>query len=94
MLDELLRDGLLRQFDPRIGILLGALELLGGGLTVRDRVEPLHLDRDLAIGDRLHLERVQTAEIGDLFKGQRGVLDQPYGGRFRHQRSWHGKFPV
>jgi len=69
-------------------------DLLGGGLPVGDRVEPLHLDGDLAIGDRLHLERVQTAEIGDLVEGQGGVLDQPHGGRFRHQGSGHGKFLV
>ena len=58
-------------------------------VAVGDRIEPLHLDGDLAIGDRLHLERVQAAELGDLFEGQRGVLDQPDGGCFRHQRSEH-----
>ena len=39
----------------------------------------------LAVGDRLHLERVQPAEVGDLLEGQRGVVDQPDGGRLGHQ---------
>jgi hypothetical protein len=28
---------------------------------------------------------MQFAEIGNLLERQRGVLDQPYGGRFGHQ---------
>src|SRR5262249_59203516 len=35
---------------------------------------------------RLHLERVKLAEVGDLIERERGVLDQPDGGCFRHQR--------
>ena len=72
---------------------LAALDLLGGGLAVGDRVEPLHLDRDLAVGDRLHLELMQAAEIGDLLEGEGGVLDEPHGGGFRHQGSSHGCRP-
>ena len=36
-----------------------------------------------------HFQFVQAAEIGDLFKGQAGVLDQPDGGGFGHQNG-HG----
>ena len=51
--------------------------------------------RDLAVGDALHLERMQFAEIGDLIEGQRGVLDEPNGRRLRHQRGVaHRKFSL
>jgi hypothetical protein len=32
------------------------------------------------------LERMHTDEFGDLLEGERSVIDQPNGGRFRHQR--------
>jgi len=51
-----------------------------------DRVEPLDGQRRFAIRDRLHLERVEFAELGDLVERQRGIIQQPNGGRFRHQR--------
>ena len=49
---------------------------------------------DFAVGDRLHLERVELAEIGDLLEGQRGVLDQPDGGRLGHQWNCRAHNPL
>ena len=68
------------------GIGLGLLDLLAGQLAGQDRVETLDALRGVAVGNRLHLERVQLAEIGDLVEGQASVLDQPDGGRLGHQR--------
>lgn len=45
--------------------------------------------RHVAVGDGLDLERMQTAKRRDLIKGQGRVLDQPYGGRFGHERLRH-----
>ncbi len=55
-------------------------------LARRDRVVAADAGADLAVGDALHLERVQLAEGGDLVERQRRILDQPDGRRFRHQR--------
>src|SRR5579864_8364686 len=66
----------------RVG--LAAPDFLGGELAVGDRIEPLHLRRDLAVGDRLYFERMQPAELGDLVEGKARVLDQPDGRRLRH----------
>ena len=33
----------------------------------------------------LHFKNVQTAEIGDLLEGQRGIVDQPHGSGLCHQ---------
>ena len=71
------------------------LDLLARELAGQHRVEPLDPLRGVAVGDRLHFERVQLAEIGDLVERQRGVLDEPDGGRLRHQRRGrHGKSPL
>ncbi len=75
----------------RVG--LAALDLLGGELAVRDRVEALDALRHLAVGDAVDLELVQPGELGDLPEGQRGVLDQPDGGRLLHQWKRHGVAP-
>src|SRR5204862_215481 len=54
-----------------------------------NRVDPR---RGIPVGDSLHLERMQFAELGDLLEGKRGVLDEPDGGRLWHQRlTGHGK---
>ena len=79
------RQRLRRKFEARLRIGLTAGDLLGGGLAVRHRIETLHLIGHFAVGDGLNLERMQAAEIGDLLEGERGVLDQPYGGRLGHQ---------
>jgi len=47
--------------------------------------------RGVAVSNRLYLERVQLAEVGDLVERQGSVFDQPHGGCFRHQgrgRHW------
>jgi hypothetical protein len=89
VLDHLWRHRLRRQCQARIGIGLAARDFLRRGLAVGDRIEALHLVRHLAIGNRLNFERMQTAELGDLIEGQRGVFDQPYGGRLGHQGCGH-----
>jgi len=77
---DLGRKRLRRELEPRLRVGLAALDLLRRRLAVRHRIEALHLVRHFAVCDGLDLERMQLAEIGDLLKGQRGVLDQPYGG--------------
>ncbi len=48
---------------------------------------PLMPCADSHVGDRLHLERMQSrAELRDLLEGKRGVVDQPDRGRLRHQK--------
>jgi hypothetical protein len=32
---------------------------------------------------------MQAAEVGDLLESQAGIVDQPHGGGFGHQRSVH-----
>ena len=67
------------------GVLLGLGDLVAGELAGGDRVHALDAVRHVAVGDALHLEHVQAAEFGDLLEGERGVVDQPDGGRFGHQ---------
>ena len=69
---------------PRI--LLARCDLLARQLTGGDRIMALDAGRDLAVGDALHFQRVQLTEIGDLVEAERGVLDEPDGGRLGHQR--------
>ena len=48
------------------------------------------------VGHGLDLEDVQAAELGDLAEAERSVVDQPRGGRVRHQGSGllgHGLSP-
>ena len=68
----------------RVG--LGPGDLLARQLAGHDRVHALDALRGFAVGDRLHLERMQPAELRDLVEGQRGVVDQPDGGRLGHQQ--------
>jgi hypothetical protein len=44
-----------------------------------------HLDGDLAVGDGLNLQRMQSAELPDLIEGQRCILDEPDRRRLGHQ---------
>src|SRR5207302_6371499 len=61
-------------------------------LPGQHRIEALDALGGVAVGDRLDLERMQFAEVRDLIERKRGVLDQPDGGRLRHQRrTGHGK---
>jgi len=74
------------QLEPVSRIGNGLLDLLAAKLPGLDRIEALDALRCVTVGDRLHLERVELAEFGDLIERERGVLDQPDGGGFRHQR--------
>ena len=67
-------------------------DLLAGELAVGHRVHADDSDGDFAIGNRLHLEGVHVAEVGNLLEAQSGVLDEPDGGRLRHQGMGHGMF--
>ena len=58
-------------------------------LAAGDRVEPDHADGDLAIGDALDFQAMQAAKLRDLVECQAGILDQPDGGCFGHQRISH-----
>src|SRR3712207_7346799 len=46
-----------------------------------------------AIGDALHLQRVQAAEVGDLIEREARILDQPDGRRLGHQGFVHASAP-
>ena len=79
------------QLEPVLGVGFGLIDLLARELAGQDGIEPLDALRCIAVGDRLHLERVKLAEVGDLIERQRGVLHQPHGGCFGHQRCcYHG----
>ena len=91
VLEDLRGKSLRGKLEPRLGIGLATLDLLRRGLTIRHRVEPLHLVRHFAVGDGLDLQRMQLAKIGYLVKGERSVFDQPYGGRLGHQRCGHAE---
>ena len=56
----------------------GGRDLLAGELSGSDRIMSANARGDVAIGDALHLQRMQFAEIGDLIEGQRGVLDESH----------------
>ena len=53
------------------------------------RIAPGELGGGGIVGDRLHFQDVQAAKFGDLLEGERGVVDQPGGGRVRHERLGH-----
>ena len=78
-------------FDTRIfraisRISLALLDLVAGELAAGHRVQALDARGHVAIGNALHFKLVQIAVIGNLAERQRGVFNQPNGGRFRHQR--------
>ena len=60
-----------------------------GQLAGADRVAAGQLGRGGIVGDRLDLEDVKAAEFGDLLERQRGVVDQPGGGRMGHEGLGH-----
>ena len=76
----------IEQLEPVVRIGDAFLDLFAAELAGEYGIEPLDALRRIAIGDSLHLERMKLAKIGDLIKRERGVLDQPDGGCFRHQR--------
>jgi hypothetical protein len=78
----------------RVG--LAAIELVLGQFAVAHRIAAGQLGGGGIIGNRLHFKDMQAAEGGNLFKGQRRIVDQPGGRRMRHQRmggSGHGFAP-
>ena len=70
-------------------VCLAACDFVTCQLAILDRVIALDADACLAIGDRLHFQRMEAAQIGDLVKGETGVVDQPYGGCLRHKQLCH-----
>ncbi len=68
---------------------LGRVDLFLSQLVIGDRVKPFHASRHVAIGDALNFQLVQPDEICDLLEADRGVVDQPDGGCFRHNRFCH-----
>src|SRR6202158_6249588 len=79
-------DLLLRDLERDVVIGFRFADLLARELPGQNRVEAFDSLRGVAVGDRLHLERMQLAEFGDLVERQRGVVQKPDGGRLRHQR--------
>ena len=73
------------QFDG--GIALGFFDLLGGELSVGDGIEAFDSMGDIIIGDAFHFEGMEAAKLGDLFKSQACVIDQPDRGG-----GWHEGF--
>jgi len=78
-----------QQPQPRFRVRLAAGDFRRADLAVGHRVVADNALRHLAVSDRLHLQRVHAAEIGDLGEGERGFVDQPHGGGFRHQGEGH-----
>ena len=74
------------EFQLEIGIGFRRRNLFAGQLSGGDRVEALDALRGLAIGDRLHLKRVKLAELRDLVEAQCSVVNEPDGGRLRHEK--------
>ena len=72
----------------RIGF--GGGDFLAGQLSGDDRIGAFDALGGVAVGDRLHFERMQVAQLRDLVEGQRRIVDEPHGGRFRHQGLWRG----
>ncbi len=70
---------------PIFRVRLGVIQLLARQLAVADRVGAADVTRHLAVGDAFDLQRVETAKVGDLLEGHRGVVDQPDGGRLGHE---------
>jgi succinyl-CoA synthetase beta subunit len=84
------------ELEPVILLAFALIDLLAAELAGLNRIEALDALRGIAVRDRLDLKRVQFAEVGHLIERQRGVLDQPNGGGFRHQGCGlcHGKSPL
>ena len=78
-----------------VGVLLGALDFLAGELAGGDRVHALDALRGVAVGNGADLQGMHLGEVGDLIERQRGIVDEPHGSRFGHQRCIaHGKSPL
>jgi hypothetical protein len=85
----------LAELEPVVRVLFALLDLVAGELAGRNRVHALDALGGVAVGDGADLERVHFGEIGHLIEGQRGIVDQPHGGRLGHQGCIaHGKSPL
>ncbi|MGY3406330.1 hypothetical protein ACVWZV_002443 [Bradyrhizobium sp. GM5.1] len=85
----------LLEAEPVVRVVLALLDFLAGQLAIGKGIHALDALGGVAIGDRAHLEGVHFGEIGDLIEGQRGIVEQPDGGRLGHQRCVaHGKSPL
>ena len=73
------------QMQAMVLVRLALGDLLARQLAGHDRVHALDALRGFAVGDRLHLKRMQAAEHRDLVEGKAGVVDQPDRGRLWHQ---------
>lgn len=83
------------ELEAVIRVLLALLDFLAAELAGRDRVHALDALGGVAVGDGADFQRVHLAEIGDLIERQGGIIDEPHGGCFRHQRGVaHGKSPL
>ncbi len=81
----------LRHLEAAARVLLSLLDFLARELPGEHRVEAFDAGGDLAVGDALHFQRMQMAEFGDLLEAERSIVDQPHGGRLRHQQEGHGE---
>ena len=75
--------------QPVVGVVLSLFDFGVGQLVGPDRVAASELGRRGVVGDRLNLEDVEPAEFGNLLERQRTIVDQPRGGRMRHQGLGH-----
>ena len=62
------------------------LDFVLGQFARMDRIAAGVLATREIVRHRLHFENMKAAEFGDLFERQAGVVDEPGGGRMRHQR--------
>ena len=77
---------LARHSDEAIlGAILG--DFVFGQSTLQDW--PVSIRSEI-VRHRLDFQNVEAAELGDLGEGKAGVVDQPGGGRVRHQRGCIG----
>ena len=74
-----------RHLELQLGIFLGLFDLVMGELAGGDRVDALDSLGHVLVRNTLHLEGMHADELGDLLEGERGVVDQPDGGRLGHQ---------
>jgi hypothetical protein len=75
--------------QPVVGVVLALEDFLMGQLAGADRVAAGELGGGGVVGDRLHLENMEAAKLGNLLEAERGIVDQPRRGRVGHERLSH-----
>ena len=83
--------GALGHLHAIVGIGLSLVDLVLGQLMRPHRIAAGQLACGGVIGDRLHFQDVEAAELGDLLEAERSIVDQPRGGRMGHERLGHGE---